>query len=151
MLKKSVGSLLAVGLLTAGIGSAASAAEVSQTQSVTPSWSKYFGIQSTTSHSSSGVNAGSANGAQVQAANTSGPATATQTGTTSVDLGDNSASGAVDQTATTSEPSQVIQASGSHSVANSVDVTLRNGKTIQHQTAHTTNVQFSSVVKLPSR
>ncbi len=151
MLKKSIGSFLAVGLLTAGIGSAASAAEVSQSQSVSPSWAKAFGINSTTNFSTTGVKAGSANGAQAQAANTSEPATATQTGTTSVDLGDNGASNTVDQSAATSEPSQVIQGQGSHSTAISFGVTLANGKTIQHQTAHTTAVQRQSVVKLPNR
>lgn len=158
MFKKSIGSFLAVSLITAGAGAAASAAgpsvNASQTQNVAgAAYVSSFSKTLINKSQLNGAQSGSATRAQVQAANTSGPGTAAQSGTTGISVNGGgqttTANDSTSQSATVSEPSQVIQSQIDHRTAIQFNLSIPGGPTIQHQSTYRTASQYSSVSKLP--
>jgi hypothetical protein len=144
MLKKKIGTIIAVSIVSLGIGSAASAnqtgpATIEAEHERTSYVQSIFG------------GGGSATAFKFQGGSTKAPATFTQKTNTSLNLTNGGSTTTVtagsEQSTETTEPSQVSQAQVENTSAVQVDATFSNGKTMQHQAIQRTSVNYQLSLK----
>lgn len=169
MLKKTIGTVVTAAALFAGLGSIEAEASqwnhssINQSQSnsgwttihqeqrevVSGSGSEYNG-----SRGSAQGQTGFTNGFQVQSGKSNGPATASQTSETRLDVGDvqggnatvTNAVGTTSQTTSVAGPSIFLQSQTSTSAVFHFQGSIKGGPTIQNQMSQNHTSQFSAAV-----
>lgn len=172
MLKKTIGSLITVSALTIALGSVDSEASqwnnssINQLQNAS-GWSSLYQNQNSnvadTSNKFSGANStaqGQAvfvTGSQTQSGQSNGPATATNSQNTAVDVGDSTSdqtttsqgAGTTEQSTSTSEPGYLLQSQRNTNAIFHFQGSVKGGASLQHQMAQGHSYQFSTAVTKP--
>lgn len=144
MLKKGIGTIVAVSLVSLGIAGAASANQTGPA-TIKAEQERTSYVQSTFG------GGGTATAFKFQGGSVKAPATFSQKSNTNLNLSNGGSTTTVtagsEQTTETTEPSQVSQAQVENTSAVQVDATFSNGKTMQHQAIQRTSVNYQLSLK----
>jgi hypothetical protein len=149
MIKKTIGSLVAVSALSIGLLGFNLEAEASQ--NFGGSWASKYKTESSslTGAGSSQAQSGAVSGFQLQYGKTKGEATATQTQNTSVQVGPSTAGHSVQQTVETSSPTTVLQSQRTSAALFNFQGSIEGGASIQNQMAQGHSYQFNAAAARP--
>lgn len=155
MIKKTVGSLIAVSVLSVGFGGLSGMASTIDQNQESTGWDSMLQFQSKNINSSNKTyNAGQshsvfANGFQVQNGKSSGSAEASQSQDISVQAGGTKVEGQVSQSASTSGSSYLTQTQSTSNAAFNFQGSIEGGPKLQHQMSHNHIFQYSSTISRP--
>jgi hypothetical protein len=154
MIKKTIGSLVAVSALSIGLLGfnleAEASTGVTQNQDFSGAWASKYKTQSSsvTGAGSSQAKSGAATGFQLQYGKTKGEAAATQTTASEIEVGQ-TAGQTAEQTTATSNPTTVLQSQRTSAALFNFQGSIEGGASIQNQMAQGHSYQFNAAAARP--
>lgn len=151
MLKKGIGTTIAISLLSLGVAAGASASTSTTAEQWGPKGSTGFSYSTSSAVNGQGA---STTGYQFQAGKTTGAATFAQKINSTLNLKSQNSNTTVEsrmsQKTTTTEPTHVVQNQVSHTSAIQYERSFKGGPTLQFQQLQRTSINYSVGVKTVS-